>query len=214
MTPRSRKPVMLAIFGTDAKSSNISQLLEESGEMLAECEEEAVAQSSGDIPLNNLLLSKLRSKSESDISSANDNGLPVVMEPISSQGSNSAPESLTNAFKDYLNSRGNMVCDPNQDDDSFSSQPDDFNESLTEYQKLDESKDASAGSSEKDIEMDEILNQSTMSETLLYVLDGNDVSSQSPLKMNRKRRIDTSSSSDLSSSQEKRPLIESNSIDL
>jgi hypothetical protein len=99
MTPRSRKPVMLAIFGnSDPKNyqNNISQLLEESEEN----EEMLTPQSSGEIPLTSLQLNNLRSKSESDISSANDNGLPVV-ETIVSNGSNSSstPESLSSAFK-------------------------------------------------------------------------------------------------------------------
>lgn len=95
MTPRSRKPVMLAIFGnSDPKSyqNNISQLLEDS-----EGETEAMTPtSSGEKPLTNLQVNNLRSKSESDISSANDNGLPVV-----ETGSNSSttPDSLTSAFK-------------------------------------------------------------------------------------------------------------------
>lgn len=95
MTPRSRKPVMLAIFGNDQKShNNISQLLEEPEEMQSD---DDAPQSSGEIPLNNLQLNNLRSKSESDISSANDNGLPVV-ETVGSNSS-STPESLSNAFR-------------------------------------------------------------------------------------------------------------------
>ena len=99
MTPRSRKPVMLALFGnSDPKSyqNNISELIEDSaGET-----EAMTPTSSGEIPLNSFQVNYLRSKSESDISSANDNGLPVV-ETVVSNGSNSSstPESLTNAFK-------------------------------------------------------------------------------------------------------------------
>jgi hypothetical protein len=95
MTPRSRKPVMLAIFGnSDPKSyqNNISELLEDSaGET-----EAMTPTTSGEMPLNSVQVANLRSKSENDISSANDNGLPVV-----SNGSNSSstPESLTSAFK-------------------------------------------------------------------------------------------------------------------
>lgn len=109
MTPRSRKPVMLAIFGnSDPKSykNNISELLEESEEIQTETENQSdeltllTPQSSGEIPLSNLQLNNLRSKSESDISSANDNGLPVV-EAVVSNGSNSSstPESLSSAFR-------------------------------------------------------------------------------------------------------------------
>lgn len=109
MTPRSRKPVMLALFGnSDPKSykNNISELLEESEEVQTESENQSdeltplSPQSSGEIPLNNLQLNNLRSKSESDMSSANDNGLPVV-ETVVSTGSNSSstPESLSSAFR-------------------------------------------------------------------------------------------------------------------
>lgn len=106
MTPRSRKPVMLAIFGnSDPKSyqNNISELLEESGEMQAEIDSQPddeanlTPQSSGEIPLNNLQINNLRSKSESDMSSANDNGLPVV--GVDGSTSSSTPESLSSAFK-------------------------------------------------------------------------------------------------------------------
>lgn len=83
MTPRSRKPVMLAIFGnSDPKSNqnNISELLEESGEVQTD-QEPAVSpatQSSGE---------------KSDMSSANDNGLPAVV-----SNSSSTTESLSSAF--------------------------------------------------------------------------------------------------------------------
>lgn len=107
MTPRSRKPVMLAIFGNSELKSyqnNISELLEESEEMQTDSQQDQkmllTPQSSGEIPLNNLQLDNLRSKSESDMSSANDNGLPVV-ERIASNGSNSSstPDSLSSAFR-------------------------------------------------------------------------------------------------------------------
>lgn len=203
MTPRSRKPVMLAIFGnSDPKSyqNNISELLEES-----EGESEAMTPtSSGEIPLSNLQVNNLRSKSENDISSANDNGLPVV-ETVGSNSS-STPESLTSAFRDYIYSRQGMVCDPSQDDDSFSSQPDDF-ESSNEYQKLESSN--SSSSLDKTQEIEKIINQSCMSESLLYCLDGNNVS-PSPSK-SRKRHLE---SSDSSSESLKRPLIENDLTDL
>lgn len=104
MTPRSRKPVMLAIFGnSDPKSS---QLLEEQEDQLTDNEAESppvqalTPQSSSEIPLTNMQINDLRSKSESDISSANDNGLPVV-ETVISNGSNSSStsESLSSAFR-------------------------------------------------------------------------------------------------------------------
>lgn len=105
MTPRSRKPVMLAIFGnSDPKSyqNNISELLEESGEMQAENESpsaSATLQSSGEIPLNSLQLENLPSMTDSNMSSANDNGLPVVETEMSNRSnSSSSPESLSRAF--------------------------------------------------------------------------------------------------------------------
>ena len=103
MTPRSRKPVMLAIFGnSDPKSyqKNISKLLEESGEMQnVSSSASQTPHSSGEIPLTSLQLENLPSMSESDMSSANDNGLPVV-ETVTSNGSNSSsnPDSLSSAF--------------------------------------------------------------------------------------------------------------------
>lgn len=99
MTPRSRKPVMLAL-----QQNNISQLLEESEEMQSDSQlngsEKLTPQSSAEIPLNNEQLSNLQSKSDSDMSTANDNGLPVV-ETVVSNGSNSSssPESLSTAFR-------------------------------------------------------------------------------------------------------------------
>lgn len=88
MTPRSRKPVMLAIFGnSDPKSSqnNISQLLEVSEEMLDESKEPKPS-TSDEIP-----------EIPFDIASANDNGLPVF-DNKTSKGSSSSG-SLSNAFR-------------------------------------------------------------------------------------------------------------------
>lgn len=99
-----------------------------------------------------------------------------------------------------------MVCDPSQDpdDESFSSQPDDF-ESSNEYQKLETSSSASSQ------EIEKIINQSNMSDSLLYCLNGNNVSSsQSPGKK-RKREVDEEESS---SESLKRPLLETDLTDL
>lgn len=99
MTPRSRKPVI-------SYQANISELLEESEEMPTESSQSASSspQSSGDIPLNSLQINKLRSKSESDILAANDNGLPVVDIAFPNDGSSSsAPETLSNAFRWRIN---------------------------------------------------------------------------------------------------------------
>lgn len=70
MTPRSRKPVMVTMFGnnSDPKSyqTNISQLLEESEEQSeSTTSKETSSGSNCSIPLN-------------DIAAANDNGLPVI----------------------------------------------------------------------------------------------------------------------------------------
>lgn len=98
---------MLAIFGnSDPKSyqNNISQLLEEESEEQLEQESQPGVmlspQSSGELPLNQLQINNLCSKSDSDMSAANDNGLPAV-ETVMSNGSNSSstPESLSSAFK-------------------------------------------------------------------------------------------------------------------
>lgn len=108
MTPRSRKPVMLALFGnpdTRSYQSNISELLEESEDMLTQDQSRSLdgqvltPQSSGDVPLNSIQLN-LISSNEDYMSAANDNGLPVV-ETIVSNASNSSstPESLSSAFR-------------------------------------------------------------------------------------------------------------------
>jgi hypothetical protein len=84
MTPRSRKPVMLAIFGnSDPKSSqnNISLLLEE--------HEDENEENTNEI--------KVLQPTTDDISSANDNGLPVVDTKVSNGSSSSS--SLSSAFR-------------------------------------------------------------------------------------------------------------------
>ena len=112
--------------------------------------------------------------------------------------------------REYIYSRGNLLINPNQDDESFSSQPDDF-ESSNEYQKLETS--SSSSSQNKTQEIDKILNQSSMSESLLYCLDGNGVS-PSPSK-SRKRQHDSDDSLKEDSSESlKRPLIEQDLTDL
>lgn len=79
------------------------------------------------------------------------------------------------------------------DDDSFSSQPNDF-DSSNEYETLNESNDTKTEEDEitpeKDAEMDCILNNSNMNDSLLYCLDGNDVSIGSETtKLSRKRQM-------------------------
>lgn len=118
---------------------------------------------------------------------------------------------LTNYCKlsrDYIQSRGNLVYEAPQDDDSFSSQPDDFEsstEDVTEYQKL----ESSSSSSDKNNELDQILNQSSnMSESLLYCMDGNNVTPTTDTSISRKRQLDEESRQDSSNESIKRPLID------
>lgn len=113
MTPRSRKPVMVTMFGnSDPKSyqTNISQLLEESEDILNESNKSATqstpstqstnkdmksqSSSGSSIPIK-LDGLKLLSQNSDDISSYNDNGLPVVTEASSLISS----QSLSSAFK-------------------------------------------------------------------------------------------------------------------
>lgn len=95
-----------------------------------------------------------------------------------------------------------MPYEPAKDDDSFSSQPDDF-ESSNEYQKLETSSSSSQ-------EMEKILNQSRMSESLLYCLDGNNA----PSPKSRKRPMEDSCREESSSESLKRPLLEDDLTDL
>lgn len=110
-------------------------------------------------------------------------------------------------YREYLQSRGNLVFEAPQDDESFSSQPDDFEsstEEVNEYQKL----ESSSSSSEKH-EMEMILNQSSnLNESLLFCLDGNNVSPTSNNSCNRKRLLDEESRQDSSNESIKRPLLE------
>jgi hypothetical protein len=86
MTPRSRKPVMITMFGNlDQKyQANISQLLEESEEVLNENESQVEAPPqlvTEEVPIS--------------LDGANDNGLPSVAE----NGSSNSSGSLSSAFK-------------------------------------------------------------------------------------------------------------------
>lgn len=70
--------------------------------------------------------------------------------------------------------------------------------------------ESSSSSSDKNNELDHILNQSSnMSESLLYCMDGNQVSQTTPdnSTINRKRQLDEESK-DSSNESIKRPLIE------
>lgn len=107
--------------------------------------------------------------------------------------------------RDYLYTRGNITYNTNQDDVS-SSTLDEF-ESSTEYQKLEESKEISISPQHEDIE--NILNASNMSDTLMYCLDGNASMSQSP--NTRKRLLDYSAGEE-SLDSAKKPLIDSTDL--
>jgi hypothetical protein len=197
MTPRSRKPVMVTMFGnnlnynSDPKSyqTNISQLLEESEEVSDTTASKESSGSNCSIPLN-------------DIAAANDNGLPVIEDGYSS------------AFKDYMYQNGKFLCeaDVQDDDNSFASQSSDDYESSSEYQKLQESQDET---STHEVDIDKIINQSTsnLSKSLLHVLDGNDCSQISPqgsFEKSRKRQLSDSSSKEVESSPDsiKKPLLD------
>lgn len=112
-------------------------------------------------------------------------------------------------------SRGNQVYDNEQDDYSFSSQSDDF-ESSNEYQKLEESredpveKDNTTIDVSQDVDIEKIMNQSSMSKSLLHCLDGNDLLSPQSSFENRKRQLEKEEETQESP---KRPLIESDSTD-
>ena len=97
MTPRSRKPVMLAVGAFNSADnqksfqSNFENLLEESGNSSTTENFENEIKS-----LDSMLIESpfaLRSRSENDIFTANDNGLPLQLV------SSSAPDSLTSNFK-------------------------------------------------------------------------------------------------------------------
>jgi hypothetical protein len=95
-------------------------------------------------------------------------------------------------YRDYLHSRGNHIDENDQDDYSFSSQSDDF-ESSSEYQKLEESQEVNKIDSQPEIEIDQVMNQSSMSKSLLHCLDGNDISLLSPhtsFERSRKRLLE------------------------
>lgn len=90
MTPRSRKPVMITMFGNNSNpksyQANISQLLEESEEVPNDSSESPSTGGSKESSGSNIPLIM----NNDDIAAANDNGLPTVNEDGSG---------LTSAFK-------------------------------------------------------------------------------------------------------------------
>ena len=104
MTPRSRKPVMLmGAFNSanhqESFQSNFENLLEENDDTTSDEPSSTETNSSNEQP-NEVLPTVLRSRSENDITTANDNGLPLLNEHgLVSGGCSSAPESLSSNFK-------------------------------------------------------------------------------------------------------------------
>lgn len=206
MTPRSRKPVMITMFGNlDQKSyqANISQLLEESEEIINE----------NDVPTQEIALPTIsENATNTSLNAANDNGLPIAENASSSNSSGS----LSSPFIQYLSSRGHFMHDNDQDDYSFSSQSDDF-ESSNEYQKLEES---SENVEAQEMEIEKVINQSSLSRSMLHCLDGNDASllattpnssCENVRKRNHEKKDDNSvndNDDDSPSQSMKRPLIE------
>lgn len=88
---------MLSLFGNSEKSyqTNISQLLEESEEIIQENEE--FPSPTLPVPMNNLNILSQKNKdiSNASLNAANDNGLPTIPE----HGSSSSSGSLSSAFK-------------------------------------------------------------------------------------------------------------------
>jgi hypothetical protein len=110
----------------------------------------------------NSVVSELRAKSENDISTANDNGLPVV-EPLG--------EPLSHAFLNYL-SRRSLLTDAMSgvDDSSFCSQPNDYNSSL-------DGEDFEVNKENSSSELDRLINMSEgdLSDSMLYCMNGNEL---------------------------------------
>lgn len=100
MTPRSRKPVMLSMFGNPEKSyqTNISQLLEESEEGPQENDsrqDDEFSSQSNSVLTNNIVSQASEDIANTSLNAANDNGLPTVAE----NGSTNSSGSLSSAFK-------------------------------------------------------------------------------------------------------------------
>lgn len=107
-----------------------------------------------------------------------------------------------------------------QDDYSFSSQSDDYESSSNEYQKFETSSDETErNASTQEINIEQVIDQSssTMSKSLLHVLDGNDVSQISPqtsFDRSKKRHLNETIKDDFSSPESfKKPLLESDEND-
>lgn len=178
MTPRSRKPVMLGtIFGSsdDQKGfhGNFSNVMEDENSMNEDSNQPQYEQFvNSETSSESSEPTTLRSKSENDISSANDNGLP-------SPSTSSITAPLSNAFLKYLDRRSLVTEENSVDDSSFCSQPNDYNSSIEENENSDGNKENHSSSEEYDKLIN--LSESDMSESMLYCLNGNELNtSQSP----------------------------------
>jgi hypothetical protein len=217
MTPRSRKPVMVTMFNNlDQKyQANISQLLEED-EMPNDCDSSTQEMPVPLIPISVMPPVAGDEVANTSLNGANDNGLPVAETGSSSSGSLSSAFKYVCCFqkfksfciylvsicRDYLSSRGHRTNENNhhQDDYSFSSQSDDFDSSNEE-------------SNEMDIE--KVINQSSLSKSMLHCLDGKDASLLSANSSSRKRHLEEDDNVREESSSEsiKRQLIENDLTD-
>lgn len=167
MTPRSRKPVML-LGMTLNNTSSVSTLSDQSKTLSFREEDEysldlQTTRNDSDLMKVSSLETTAESSSEvsTDVSTecCPPSTIHTSIQDSMVQNSNSvappptaivAPDSLTSTFRDYLFSRSVLTESPA--DLSFSSQPDDFGPNMDDIREL---------------------NESEMSESLLYCLDGN-----------------------------------------
>uniref|UniRef100_A0A1Q3F2Z0 Putative rho gtpase-activating protein 19 n=1 Tax=Culex tarsalis TaxID=7177 RepID=A0A1Q3F2Z0_CULTA len=148
MTPRSRKPVMLlaGMNGLDQHSTTTSYALSQSSfSSLREEDEEEAAEVATNLAWHSRATATAVTAASSTESSSG--GATTA----TGQGTDEEASSLTSTFREYLLSRSVMTDSPA--DLSFSSQPEDFDSSSAD--------------------LIEDLNESKMSESLLFCLDGN-----------------------------------------
>lgn len=160
MTPRSRKPVML-LGMTLNNTSSVSTLSDQNQSKTLSFREEDEYSLDLQATRNDSDLMKVSSlemtatSTDSDVSTeccppsmihtSIQDSMVTTLPPMAGN-----PDSLTSTFRDYLLSRSALTESPA--DLSFSSQPDDFGPNMDDIREL---------------------NESEMSESLLYCLDGN-----------------------------------------
>lgn len=166
MTPRSRKPVML-LGMTLNNTSTVSTLSDQNQSKLSFREEDEYSldlqatRNDSDLMKVSSLETTAESSGSSDVSteccppsmihtSIQDSMVATLVVPPPPIVTVVNPDSLTSTFRDYLFSRSVLTESPA--DLSFSSQPDDFGPNMDDIREL---------------------NESEMSESLLYCLDGN-----------------------------------------